>query len=79
MSAAVSVLDLIEESASGGGTVQFLAEDRAPRPIAALWDASARSSGWLQDHAGVDGTVAVVASTCFGFASALIGAWRAGG
>lgn len=78
MTAAVTVLDLIEESASGGGTFQFLAEDRAPRPIADLWDASARSSGWVQDHAGVDGIVAVVASTCFGFASTLIGAWRAG-
>jgi acyl-CoA synthetase (AMP-forming)/AMP-acid ligase II len=78
VSAAVSVLELIEESASGGGTVQFLPEDRAARPISELWDASARSSGWVQDHAGTDGTVAVVASTCFGFASALFGAWRAG-
>jgi len=78
VSAAVSVLELVEESASGGGTVRFLPEDRASRPIAELWDASARSSGWVQDHAGIDGTVAVVASTCFGFASALIGAWRAG-
>jgi acyl-CoA synthetase (AMP-forming)/AMP-acid ligase II len=78
VSAAVSVLELIEESANGGGTVQFLPEDRAPRPIADLWEASARSSGWVQEHAGIDGTVAVVASTCFGFASALFGAWRAG-
>jgi acyl-CoA synthetase (AMP-forming)/AMP-acid ligase II len=78
VSRVVSVLELIEESASGGGTVQFLPEDSSPRPIGELWDASARSSGWVQDHAGVDGTVAVVASTCFGFASALFGAWRAG-
>ena len=70
----MSVLELIEESASGGGTFQFLPEDRAPRPIAELWDASARASGWVQDHAGIDGTVAVVASTSFAFAGALIGA-----
>jgi acyl-CoA synthetase (AMP-forming)/AMP-acid ligase II len=78
VSRVVSILELIEESAAGAGTVQFLPEDREPRPIGEVWDASARASGWVQDHAGVDGTVAVVASTCFGFASSLFGAWRAG-
>ncbi len=78
MSHVASVLDLIEEAAGGGGTLQFLPEDRDARPVSDLWSSSARSSAWIQDRAGSAGTVAVVASTSFAFASTLVGAWRAG-
>ena len=48
----VSILDVLEEGASGRGWVHFLHDDPEPTPICDLWRASERTARWLAATAG---------------------------
>ena len=75
---AVSMLDLLDDSATGRGTVHFVGEEPEPTPISALWEASARTARWMATTVGAGGTIAAVLTNTRACAAALFGAWRAG-
>jgi acyl-CoA synthetase (AMP-forming)/AMP-acid ligase II len=73
-----SMLDLLEDSATGRGTVHFPAEEQDPTPIGELWDASERAARWMATKVGTGATVAAVLTNTRSCVTALFGAWRAG-
>ena len=74
----VSVLDLLDDAASGRGTVFFPGEESEPTPIRGLWEASEISAQWIAAHVGSGATVAAVLTNTRACVVALLGAWRAG-
>ena len=72
------MLDLLEDSATGRGTVHFPAEEQDPTPIGELWDASERAARWMAAKVGTGATVAAVLTNTRSCVTALFGAWRAG-
>ncbi len=74
----VSILDVLEEGASGRGWVHFLHDDPEPTPICDLWQASERTARWLAERAGPGSTVAAVLTNTRPAVTALLGALRAG-
>src|SRR6476659_9066913 len=73
-----SLLDLLDDAATGHGTVHFVGQEPGPTPIGALWDESERAARWIGTTAGDGGTVATVLTNTRACASTLFGAWRAG-
>jgi acyl-CoA synthetase (AMP-forming)/AMP-acid ligase II len=73
-----NLLELLEDAASGRGSVHFLASDPEPTPIRALWSASGDAARWISTKVGAGSTVASVLSNTRSCAIALLGAWRAG-
>jgi acyl-CoA synthetase (AMP-forming)/AMP-acid ligase II len=73
-----SVLDLLEDAASGHGTVRFLASDTDATSIAVLWSQSGDAARWITNTVGAGGTIAAVLSNTRACAAFLIGAWRVG-
>ena len=76
--AAVSVLDLLEDSAAGRGTVHFPGNEPEPTSIGALWAASEQAARWIAAQAGTGGVVAAVLTNTRDCVTTLFGAWRAG-
>src|SRR5438876_647137 len=56
----ISMLDLLDDSATGRGTVHFPGEEPEPTPISELWDASGQAARWMAATVGTGGTVAAV-------------------
>lgn len=73
-----SMLDLLEDSATGRGTVHFPAEEQDPTTIGELWNASNRAACWMGAKVGTEATVAAVLTNTRSCVTALFGAWRAG-
>ena len=73
-----SVLDLLEDAASGHGTVRFLASDTEATSISTLWAQSGDAARWITDTVGAGSTIAALLSNTRPCAAFLIGAWRAG-
>jgi acyl-CoA synthetase (AMP-forming)/AMP-acid ligase II len=73
-----SMLELLEDAATGHGSVHFLASDPTPTPIRELWAASEKAGRWLAARVGRGSTVAAVLGNTRPCAATLIGAWRAG-
>jgi acyl-CoA synthetase (AMP-forming)/AMP-acid ligase II len=78
MDRAVSLLDLLDDAATGRGTVHFVGEEPDPTPIGALWGASERAARWMAANLGTGGTVAMALTNTRACVTALFGAWRAG-
>src|SRR6478672_1537388 len=74
----ISMLDLLEDGATGRGTVHFVGDEPEPTPISELWDASERAARWMAATVGTGGTVAAVLTNTRPCVTALFGAWRAG-
>jgi acyl-CoA synthetase (AMP-forming)/AMP-acid ligase II len=74
----ISMLDLLDDSATGRGTVYFPGEDQEPTPISELWEASDVAARWMAAKVGTGGTVAAVLTNTRACVTALFGAWRAG-
>ena len=72
------MLDLLDDSATGRGTVYFPGEEQEPTPISELWDASERAARWMAATVGAGGAVAAVLTNNRACVTALFGAWRAG-
>ena len=72
------MLDLLDDSATGRGTVHFPGEEPEPTPIGELWDASEQAARWIAANVGTGGTVAAVLTNTRACVTALFGAWRAG-
>jgi acyl-CoA synthetase (AMP-forming)/AMP-acid ligase II len=73
-----SVLDLLEDAATGHGTVRFLASDTEATSISTLWAQSGDAARWITDTVGAGSTIAALLSNTRPCAAFLIGAWRAG-
>lgn len=73
-----SVLDLLEDGATGRGTVHFVGEEAEPTPMARLWADSELSARWTAAHIGTGGVVAAVLTNTRACVATLFGAWRAG-
>lgn len=78
LSQGTNLLELLEDAASGRGSVHFLASDPEPTPIRALWSASGDAARWISTKVGAGSTVASILSNTRSCAIALLGAWRAG-
>jgi acyl-CoA synthetase (AMP-forming)/AMP-acid ligase II len=76
--AAVSMLDLLDDSATGRGTVHFPGDEPEPTSIGELWDASQQAARWMAAKVGTGGVVAAVLTNTRPCVAALFGAWRAG-
>jgi len=74
----VSLLDLLDDAATGRGTVHFVGAEPEPTPFGTLWDASTGAARWMAAHVGTGGTVAAVLTNTRACVTALFGAWRAG-
>src|SRR5258707_13063171 len=74
----ISMLDLLDDSATGRGTVYFPGEEQEPTPISELWDASERAARWMAATVGAGGAVAAVLTNTRAGVTALFGAGRAG-
>jgi acyl-CoA synthetase (AMP-forming)/AMP-acid ligase II len=72
------LLDLLEDAASGRGTIHFIGDERDPSPIADLWHASEQSARWIAANVGPGARVAMVLSNTRACVTSLFGAWRAG-
>lgn len=72
------MLDLLEDSATGRGTVRFAGDEPEPTSIGELWDSSERAGRWMAAKVGTGGTVAAVLTNTRPCVAALFGAWRAG-
>jgi acyl-CoA synthetase (AMP-forming)/AMP-acid ligase II len=75
---ATSMLDLLEDSATGHGSVHFVGDEPDPTPIGELWSASGRAARWIASRVGTGGHVAAVFTNTLPCVAALLGAWRAG-
>jgi acyl-CoA synthetase (AMP-forming)/AMP-acid ligase II len=73
-----SLLDLLDDAATGHGTVHFVGQEVEPSSIGTLWDESEQAARWIADRTGAGGTVATVLTNTRACASSLFGAWRAG-
>ena len=69
-----SVLDLLEDAASGHGTVRFLASDTEATSISTLWAQSGDAARWITDTVGAGSTIAALLSNTRPCAAFLIGA-----
>jgi acyl-CoA synthetase (AMP-forming)/AMP-acid ligase II len=76
--ASISILDLLDDSATGHGTVHFPGEEPEPTPFSELWRASERAAQWIGANIGTGATVAAVLTNTRACVTTLIGAWRAG-
>jgi acyl-CoA synthetase (AMP-forming)/AMP-acid ligase II len=74
----VSILDLLDESASGRGTFHVPGDEPEPRAISQLWTASERSARWIAANIGTGATLAAVLTNTRACVTTLLGAWRAG-
>src|SRR5258707_515840 len=74
----ISILDLLDDGATGHGTVHFPGEEPAPTPIGELWNESERSARWIAANIGAGTTVPAVLTNTRACVAALFGAWRAG-
>src|ERR1700693_5577860 len=74
----ISMLDLLDDSATGNGTVHFVGDEPEPTAIGAVWDSAARAARWMATKVGAGGTVAAVLTNTRACVTALFGAWRAG-
>ena len=72
------MLDLLEDSAAGRGTVHFPGNEPEPTSIGALWAASEQAARWIAAQAGTGGVVAAVLTNTRDCVTTLFGAWRAG-
>jgi acyl-CoA synthetase (AMP-forming)/AMP-acid ligase II len=75
---AISMLDLLDDSATGNGTVHFIGDEPDPTSIGALWDSAEHAARWMATKVGAGGTVAAVLTNTRSCVTALFGAWRAG-
>jgi acyl-CoA synthetase (AMP-forming)/AMP-acid ligase II len=75
---AISLLDLLDDAATGRGTVHFIADEPEPARFSELWDASEHAARWIAAKVGTGGVVAVVLTNTRPCVTALLGAWRAG-
>jgi acyl-CoA synthetase (AMP-forming)/AMP-acid ligase II len=73
-----SLLDLLDDAATGRGTVHFVGEEIEPTPIGTLWDASEQAARWMVATVGTGRDVAMVLTNTRACVTALFGAWRAG-
>ena len=73
-----SVLDLLEDAASGHGTVRFVASDTEATSISTLWAQSGDAARWITKTVGAGSTIAALLSNTRPCAAFLIGAWRVG-
>ena len=76
--ASASVLDLLEDAATGHGTVRFLASDTEATSIGTLWAQSGDAARWITRTVGAGSTIAALLSNTRPCAAFLIGAWRVG-
>jgi acyl-CoA synthetase (AMP-forming)/AMP-acid ligase II len=76
--AARSVLELLEDAATGHGSVRFLSSDAEATPIRTLWAQSGDAARWITNTVGAGRTIAALLSNSRSCAAFLIGAWRAG-
>ena len=74
----ISLLDLLEDGATGSGTVHFVGDEPEPTPIGELWDSAERAARWMATKVGAGGTIAAVLTNTRPCVTALFGAWRAG-
>jgi acyl-CoA synthetase (AMP-forming)/AMP-acid ligase II len=74
----IHLLDLLEASASGRGTVRFLPEDPTGLTFADLWRRSEGAARWYSARLSEGDTVAAVLSASPACIAGLVGAWRAG-
>ena len=74
----ISILDLLDESASGHGTFHVPGDEPEPTSMSQLWSASERSARWIAAHIGTGATVAAVLTNTRACVATLLGAWRAG-
>ena len=74
----ISMLDLLDDSAAGNGTVHFVGDEPEPTSIGALWDSADIAARWMATKVGTGGTVAAVLTNTRPCVAALFGAWRAG-
>ena len=72
------LLDILEDGASGNGTVHFISDERDPTSIADLWRAAEQSARWIAAKFGAGATIAMVLMNTRACVTALFGAWRAG-
>ncbi len=77
-SRAVSMLDLLDDGATGRGSVHFLGDEPDPTPMAELWRESERAARWIAANVGTGTCVAMVLTNTRSCVTALVGAWRAG-
>lgn len=73
-----SILDLLEDAATGHGAIRFRHDGVEPTPIGELWRASERAARWVAGTLGTGGTVAAVLTNTGSCVTSLFGAWRAG-
>jgi acyl-CoA synthetase (AMP-forming)/AMP-acid ligase II len=73
-----SILELLEDGATGHGSVHFLASDPSPTPNSDLWNASEDAARWVTRTVGAGNTVAALLVNTRPCAATLVGAWRAG-
>jgi acyl-CoA synthetase (AMP-forming)/AMP-acid ligase II len=74
----MSLLDLLDDAATGRGTMHFVGQEVEPSSIGTLWDESDRAARWIGATTGAGGTVATVLTNTRACATSLFGAWRAG-
>jgi acyl-CoA synthetase (AMP-forming)/AMP-acid ligase II len=74
---AAHLLDLLDDAASGRGSIHFIGDERDPTPIAELWRATEQSARWFAANVGAGATVAMVLANTRSCVTALFGAWRA--
>src|SRR6202040_790482 len=72
------LLELLEESATGRGVVQFVPDHPDTLSFADLWRDSERAARWLSSHVSEGGCVAAVLDSSPECLAAMVGAWRAG-
>src|SRR5258706_9963413 len=75
----ISMLDLLDDSSTGNGTVHFAGEEPEPTAIGALWDAAERAARWMAAKVGAGNTVAAVLPNTPARVTALFGASLPGG
>jgi acyl-CoA synthetase (AMP-forming)/AMP-acid ligase II len=72
------ILALLEDAATGSGTVRFIPHQAEPRPFGQVWRQSATAARWMAQQVGSGGVVAGVLDSSPTAIATLIGAWRAG-
>src|SRR5688500_12621001 len=73
-----TLLDMIERSAAGAGTVRFLADSPDRIPVGSLWEDAAKSARWQATNIGTGAVVGTILTNTYACAATLLGAWRAG-
>lgn len=73
-----TILDLLEDAASGPGTATFVPAAPEPQPIANLLRSSQDAARWLSERVEPGGAVGMVLASTPACAASLFGAWRCG-